>query len=149
MTELSENQPQNLMQKKSPAPEQPAKTGTNKHWRLFLLWVVFILLDTLAQIIFKIGAKGLESTDGLLQFATVAVQSGWVWLAVICYIMVFFLWMLILQKMELSQAFPLTGLTYITVPFCAYMLFSETIDWTRGIGIAVILIGVTLLGSES
>lgn len=122
---------------------------TLKSSRLIILWVVFLTLDTLAQIIFKMGGAELESAHNITSFANTALTSPMVWIAIICYISMFFLWMLILQKMEVSQAFPLTGLTYITVPFCAYFLLNETIPWERGIGIGVILIGVVLLGSES
>jgi drug/metabolite transporter (DMT)-like permease len=125
------------------------RTMTLKSSRLIILWVVFLTLDTLAQIIFKIGGSSLENVHDFASFANTAITSPMVWIAIICYISMFFLWMLILQKMEVSQAFPLTGLTYITVPFCAYLLLNETIPWERGIGIGVILIGVILLGSES
>ncbi len=127
-----------------PAPQQTLK----KH-RLVLIWIVFLALDTLAQIIFKLGGANLENVTDFTSFFTISVSSPMIWLAVICYIGMFFLWMLILQKMEVSQAFPLTGLTYITVPFCAYFLLNETVDWARGVGIGIILVGVILLGSEA
>ncbi len=126
------------------APQQKLK----KH-RLLLIWIVFLALDTMAQIIFKLGGANLGEIADFPGFVSAAFTSPMVWLAVVCYIAMFFLWMLILQKMEVSQAFPLTGLTYITVPFCAYFLLHETVDWTRGIGIGIILIGVVLLGSEA
>ncbi len=119
-----------------------------KPTRLMLLWVVFLTLDTLAQIIFKLGGAQLENANDFISFASLALHSPMVWLAIICYVVMFVLWMLILQKMEVSQAFPLTGLTYISVPLCAYFLLNETIGWTRAVGIGIILIGVILLGSE-
>ncbi len=118
-------------------------------YRLILIWVVFLVLDTLAQIIFKLGGANLENVVDFTSFISTAMTSPMVWLAIICYIGMFFLWMLILQKMDVSQAFPLTGLTYITVPLSAYFILNETVDWTRGVGISVILIGVVLLGSEA
>ena len=111
---------------------------TQKKHRLLLIWIIFLALDTLAQIIFKLGGAKLENVSDFSSFFTIAVSSSMIWLAIICYIGMFFLWMLILQKMEVSQAFPLTGLTYITVPFCAYFLLNETIPWERGIGIGII-----------
>ena len=124
------------------------KPTLQKH-RLLLIWIVFLALDTLAQIIFKLGGAKLENIVDFTSFISIAMTSPMVWLAIICYIGMFFLWMLILQKMDVSQAFPLTGLTYITVPLSAYFLLNETVDWTRGIGIGIILIGVVLLGSEA
>ncbi len=122
---------------------------TLKSSRLIFLWIIFLALDTLAQIIFKLGGASLENVTDIASFMNIALTSPMVWLAIICYIGMFFLWMLILQKMDVSQAFPLTGLTFITVPLCANILLKETIPWERGIGICVILVGVVLLGSES
>ncbi len=137
-----------ISSKALPNKAVPSKALPSKRLRLIVLWVVFLVLDTMAQIIFKLGGAELESTDGIMGFASVALHSPMVWLAIICYIVMFFLWMLILQKMEVSQAFPLTGLTYVTVPLSAYYLLHETFDWQRGVGIGIIIMGVILLGSE-
>ena len=60
----------------------------------------------------------------------------------------FVLWMLILQQIDLSRAFPLTALTYITVPAAGLLLFHESVSPVQAAGIALILGGVVLVGQN-
>jgi multidrug transporter EmrE-like cation transporter len=112
------------------------------------LIALFLLFDTAVQIAFKLAGKQLG--DGALDLAwlTAASQSPAVWCAVALYFTVFVLWMLILQQIDLSRAFPLTGLTYVTVPAAGLLLFNENLDWAQGVGIAFILGGVVLVGQK-
>ena len=64
------------------------------------------------------------------------------------YMATFAVWMMILQRMDLSKAFPLTGLIYVTVPVLAWFGFGETLSPAQGAGIACIIGGVILLGRE-
>ncbi|MEP6762614.1 MAG: EamA family transporter [Sporichthyaceae bacterium] len=109
------------------------------------LIAVFLLFDTAVQIAFKLAARDLG--DGALDPAwlAAAARSPAVWGAVLLYMIVFVLWMLILQQIELSRAFPLTALTYITVPAAGLLLFHETVDTEQAAGIALILVGVVLV----
>jgi drug/metabolite transporter (DMT)-like permease len=114
----------------------------------FGLIALFLLFDTAVQIAFKLAGKQLG--DGALDLAwlTAAARSPVVWCAILLYLTVFVLWMLILQQIDLSRAFPLTALTYVTVPAAGLVLFHETIDWTQTAGIALILVGVVLVGQQ-
>ena len=116
---------------------------------LVTLWTVFISAATVVQLLFKKAGGDLEPAASVAAFAQLAIGSIWVWASVLCYIGVFLLWMRILHRMDLAQAFPMTGLTYMTVPASAAFLFHESIDWTRGLGIGIILLGVIVLGSEA
>ena len=112
------------------------------------MWVAFIGLATLVQLLFKKSGEELEHVDSVAGFAATALHSPWVWASIVCYIVVFLFWIKILQRMDLAQAFPMTGLTYMTVPLSAMFLFGERIYPVHGIGIALILAGVFVLGSE-
>ena len=65
------------------------------------------------------------------------------------YAATFVVWMMILQRMDLSRAFPLTGLMYVSVPALAWLVFGEAISPLRMGGIALIVGGVILLGRET
>jgi drug/metabolite transporter (DMT)-like permease len=56
--------------------------------------------------------------------------------------------MAVLTRMDLSRAFPLTALTYITVPALAFLFFGERLPLIRVAGIGVIIVGVILIGWE-
>jgi multidrug transporter EmrE-like cation transporter len=108
----------------------------------------FLVFDTAVQIAFKLAAKQLG--DGALDGAWVAAafSSPMVWCAVMLYLTVFVLWMLILQQFDLSRAFPLAALTYVTVPAAGLLLFHESVSPVQAAAIALILAGVVLVGQN-
>ena len=108
------------------------------------LIAIFLLFDTAVQIAFKLAAKQLGGGALDTVWLAEAVQSPTVWCAIVLYLMVFVLWMLILQQIELSRAFPLTALTYVTVPAAGFFFFHESLHPAQAIGIALIL----LVGQE-
>ena len=123
--------------------------GKASRGAMIRLWVAFIALATLVQLLFKRAGEDLELAVDAAGFASAALHSPWVWASIACYIAVFLFWMVILQHMDLGRAFPMTGLTYMTVPLAATVLFHETLDFTRIAGIGIILAGVFVLGSET
>jgi drug/metabolite transporter (DMT)-like permease len=108
----------------------------------------FLFFDTGVQIAFKLAAKQLG--DGALDanWLAAAASSPMVWFAVALYLTVFVLWMLILQQIDLSRAFPLTALTYVTVPAAGLLFFQESLTLAQAGGIALILAGVVLVGQN-
>lgn len=114
------------------------------------LWLfgVFLVFDTAVQIAFKLAAKQLGDGDLDADWLAAAASSPMVWCAVLLYLTVFVLWMLILQQVDLSRAFPLTALTYVTVPAAGMLLFHESLTLVQAGGIALILAGVVLVGQE-
>ena len=109
---------------------------------------IFVIFDTAVQIAFKLAAHQLG--DGALDasWLTAAAEAPTVWCAVVLYLIVFVLWMLILQQIDLSRAFPLTALTYVTVPAAGFVIFHESLTMAQAAGIALILIGVILVGQR-
>ena len=115
---------------------------------LVWMWAALILVETVTQLAFKAGSGGLAGHDAGLSFLIIALSTPAVWLAMIGYMATFAVWMMILQRMDLSKAFPLTGLIYVTVPVLAWFGFGETLSPAQGAGIACIIGGVILLGRE-
>jgi multidrug transporter EmrE-like cation transporter len=108
----------------------------------------FLFFDTGVQIAFKLAATELGDGDFNAAWLTAASASPMVWCAVLLYLTVFVLWMLILQQIDLSRAFPLTALTYITVPAAGMLFFNESLSIAQAAGIALILAGVILVGQN-
>jgi multidrug transporter EmrE-like cation transporter len=108
----------------------------------------FLFFDTGVQITFKLAGEQLG--DGALDanWLAAAAASPTVWCAIALYLTVFVLWMLILQQVDLSRAFPLTTLTYVTVPAAGMLFFHETLSLAQAAGIALILVGVILVGQH-
>ena len=116
--------------------------------RIILFWSVFLALDTATQIAFKAASEDLEGMSFGMPFLRTALAIPTFWVAILCYIATFVVWMAVLTRMKLSRAFPLTALTYVTVPVLALLLFGEHLPLIRVIGIAVIIAGVIMIGSE-
>jgi drug/metabolite transporter (DMT)-like permease len=114
------------------------------------LWLfgVFLVFDTAVQIAFKLAAKELGDGAFDVSWLTAAATSPMVWCAVLLYLTVFVLWMLILQQIDLSRAFPLTALSYVTVPAAGMLFFHESLTLAQAGGIALILVGVALVGQN-
>jgi drug/metabolite transporter (DMT)-like permease len=124
-------------------------------WSTALLWAALLAIETATQLAFKAGSEKLDAADvdsswlvTTYSWMIAALTTPQVWLAILGYLATFVVWMLILQRMDLSKAFPITALCYVTVPVFAWLIFGETTSPARAIGIAFIVAGVMLLGRE-
>ncbi len=115
---------------------------------MILFWSVFLTIDTATQLAFKAASEKLEGMSFGLPFLVLALTTPAFWIAILCYIATFVVWMAVLTRMQLSRAFPLTALTYVTVPALAFLFFGEHLPVIRVAGIAVIIAGVVLIGWE-
>ena len=58
-------------------------------------------------------------------------------------------WMLCLSYLDLSYAYPFTGLNYVMVLGASWLLFHEEPSFQRIVGVLVICLGVALIPSQS
>ena len=66
--------------------------------------------------------------------------------AVLLYCVGFVLWLVVLSKLQLSYAYPILALSYCLVPLLSRLIFGEPVSLMRWIGIAIICVGVVLVG---
>jgi drug/metabolite transporter (DMT)-like permease len=116
--------------------------------RLFLLWVLLLLSDTGGQLFLKLGSASVVGVPFGPDWVIHAVTAPWVLAGIVCYASSFLLWMVILNQSSLSFAFPVTALVYISVLLASWLTLGETIDMWRWAGVAIILIGVFVLGGD-
>lgn len=122
-----------------------------------LLISVLILneaFDAGAQYCFKRAADAQAAPVhfdllSLWAFVCGAVSQGYLWLGVIAIAAVFINWSVILSKIEVSVAVPLTSVSYIFVALVSVVFLHEHISPTRWLGILFILIGVFLVARSS
>lgn len=119
---------------------------TNSRLRTVALWAVLIALDTSAQLLFKSAAVRLAPPELSLQWALMVAQSLRFWAAAVCLAMAFLVWMLILRRSRLGLSFAATALTYVGVIGGSVLVFGESIRSIQYAGIALIVVGVALLG---
>jgi drug/metabolite transporter (DMT)-like permease len=115
-------------------------------FKIFALIVLNDVIDTIAQLIMKRGLvdTGISSVnlDNIIEFAVRNTSSVMVWLGVIIYMLNFFVWIIILYRMDLSIAMPVGSTSYIFVPIAAVIFLHEHVSPIRWLGIACIVLGI-------
>jgi undecaprenyl phosphate-alpha-L-ara4N flippase subunit ArnE len=113
-----------------------------------MIWIS-VALSALAQIFLKRGLTGLQvqgrESAGLLHLAMGVIRQGYVWLWGVCFVAAMGLWLVGLQKLELSYAYPLVSLGYVLVTILSAIFFRERVDGNRWLAVAVISLGVILI----
>ena len=112
--------------------------------KLIIMFVCYVLLASSGLVLFKMGSSNANLTLNL--FGITINYSLKMLLGLFCYGFSFILWMLIVSKMNLTIAMPLSVAivnTLIVVESC--LLLKEKINMTQGIGIFVIIIGVCVM----
>jgi multidrug transporter EmrE-like cation transporter len=115
-----------------------------------MIWIS-VTLSAVAQVFLKQGLNTLKRKQGpgsVLQLALGVAQQGWIWLWAISFVMATALWLLGLQKLQLSYAYPLLSIGYILVNFLSAIFFRERVDGMRWIAVAIISAGVVLIANS-
>ena len=112
--------------------------------KLIIMFVCYVLLASSGLVLFKMGSINTNLTLNLLG-VTINYSLKMI-LGLLCYGFSFILWMLIVSKMNLTIAMPLSVAivnTLIVVESC--LVLKEKISIIQGIGIFVIIIGVCVM----
>lgn len=104
-----------------------------------------VLLSAVAQLLLKKGLTDIQA-KGRLGIVAVALQPK-IWLWALSFVAAMGLWLVALQKVDLSYAYPLVSVGYIVVSVLSATLFHEKVDGQRWLGVAVISAGVVLIAS--
>ena len=114
--------------------------------KIFLLLILNDIIDTVAQVFMKKGLvypwNGSVSMGGIYEFIVKNGSSPFVWLGIFVCMMNFFLWIVILYKIDISIAMPVGSVAYALVPILAVIFLHEHISPIRWLGIAMILLGI-------
>jgi multidrug transporter EmrE-like cation transporter len=99
------------------------------------------ILGAAAQVLMKIGTGHL-SQPGLMGYLTsLPLLGGYCLYGLNTVLMIF-----ALRDGELSILYPIIALTYVWVTILSVMLFHETLNFFKLLGIAVVVIGVAVMG---
>ena len=120
--------------------------------RIFLAVFLNYMIDALAQVLMKKGIVGGAvaswSAHDLLFFVTQNAVSPLVIAGVILYALNFFLWIVILTKIDLSLAVPLGSTTYALIPFSAVIFLHEKMSIMGTAGIFCVIFGILILSKS-
>jgi len=107
--------------------------------------VACTLIGALAQVLIKLGAAHLEHT-GLIAtalgiFTIPTLFAGYCLYGIFTVLLVF-----ALRDAELSILYPVIALSYVWVTLASVMVFHESMNLPKAIGLAIIVLGVAVLG---
>lgn len=102
------------------------------------------LIGAAAQVFLKIGATQLTSPNPIKMLLNPWLFSGYA-----LYGMSTGLLILALRKGQLSLLYPVISLTYVWVTMLSLVIFRETMNVYKALGLAVVVAGVAVLGRDS
>jgi multidrug transporter EmrE-like cation transporter len=110
-----------------------------------------LLFTVLGQLVLKWqlnrrGESGADPADRI-SFLAQLLANPWVLTAVAAGFAAALCWMLALNRLPLSHAYPFMALSFVLVLFLSALLFAEPLTWAKVAGVALICAGVAL-GSQ-
>lgn len=121
--------------------------------KIFLLIILNDIGDTVAQLLMKKGLAhtGISSVNfgNMLEFASRSSSSPLVWLGLFIFVMNFFVWIIILSRVDLSIAMPVGSTSYIFVPIVAMIFLHEHVGPLRWLGIVLIILGIHFVSQSA
>ena len=122
---------------------------------LAILAVLFLneAVDSFAQFCFKKtavaqGAPWITSPGAAGAFLSGVLHQGYLWMGLAAVALVFVSWTVVLSKVDLSAAMPVTSLSYLMVALTAIVFLHERIPFLEWCGIAFIMAGVAIVSWE-
>ncbi|OUM01553.1 SMR family transporter [Variovorax sp. JS1663] len=116
----------------------------------FSIILAGVLLNSAAQLMLKAGAQALGTVafNGASLFAAgwSAATQPWILVGLCCYFVSAGLWILALTRVDVTVAYPMLSMGYVIAALLAWHFFGEALTASRVVGIAIILVGVVVLG---
>jgi len=120
--------------------------------KIFLAVFLNDAIDALAQVLMKKGIVGEAvvswNLQDLLSFMTQNAVSPLVVAGIILYALNFFVWIIILSKIDLSLAVPLGSTTYALIPFSAVVFCMKKYPPMGIAGIFCVIFGILILSKS-
>ncbi|MDH7570528.1 MAG: EamA family transporter [Armatimonadota bacterium] len=109
-----------------------------------VLILLSVLLGSVGQVVLKTGMEAVpEISSGLgvvHAFRHPVVLAG-----LACYVVATFAWLVVLQRVPVSLAYPMISLNYIFVTLLARYFRGEVVPPVRYLGLLLILAGVMVI----
>lgn len=110
-----------------------------------ILFILYVLLSTSGLLLFKMGAMNADINLTILNYSfSFSLKSIF---GIFCYGMSFILWMVIISRMNLTLAVPLSvAIVNTLVVIASCIVLKEKITFLQGFGIFIVIVGVSLIG---
>lgn len=115
----------------------------------FFLILMGVLLNTVAQLCLKqgmmiIGAVSLN-VSAIMDLLPRAALNPYVVFGMVCYVISFGVWLIVLSKVDVSLAYPMLSIGYVVTAVIGCYYMGESLTLYKALGIATICMGTGLL----
>lgn len=113
----------------------------------YILFILYLVLTSCGLLYIKLGG---QSTSASITNSIFSIQLDFrLIIGLICYVLSFLLYTIILQKRDLSYIYPISaGIINIISVLMGVIILKEKISTSGIVGIAAIVIGVVLLNAK-
>lgn len=113
----------------------------------FFLVFVSVSLSAVGQVAFKLGVSDLKPADnvGLINVLFAFAASPFILGGLVAYGLGTVFWLLALQRLDLSLAYPFVAISFIVVFAVGVFGLGEPWNNTRALGLAIITIGLVVM----
>ncbi len=123
------------------------------HMMALALALFCVCMTALAQVLLKIGMSSPAiqhaMNNGVKSVYWLALTSPLIWGGMLCFGASAGLWLLVLGKLEVSAAYPLTSLGLVLTTLAGILLLGESVSVYKLSGTALIIAGVLILSIKS
>lgn len=127
------------------------KNSASVHLKTYFMMALMILFAPLGNVLLGKGMKGVSAVTSwqlgeLLGVVRQIALSPLIWLGVASLLTFFVAYMVVLSWADYSYVQPASSFSYAVVALLGYLLLGEVITTLRAAGIAVICVGVFVVG---
>jgi len=127
------------------------KDSPGLHAKTYIFIMLMVLFAPLGNVLLSKGMKGIGSArewapSELLPILIRILSSGYIWLGIACLLAFFVAYMLVLTWADYSYVQPASAFSYAVVAVLGLLLLGERVNLLRWTGIAVICVGVFIVG---
>jgi uncharacterized membrane protein len=121
------------------------------HVKTYILLLIMVTFGPLGDVFLGKGMKGVGAVEAwgpadIVHFFARAFTSGTVWLGIALLLAFFIAYTLVLSWADFSFVQPASSFAYAIVALLGHFLLGEVVSTTRWIGIAIICLGVLIVG---
>lgn len=119
--------------------------------KTYIFILLMVIFGPVGNVLLSKGMKSVGAVTGrspaeLLQLAERVFSSGTIWLGIALMLLFFVAYMLVLSWADYSWVLPASAVAYATVALLGHFALGERVAPLRWVGIAVICVGVFVVG---
>ena len=114
-------------------------------WRIIGLVALQSFFLCGGQVLLKLAMQQLGKFEWTWAYFKSVLTAWWLLACGISFGFATVLWLYILKKFPFSQAYPLTSLSFVFGMIAAWLVFGESIPFSRWIGLVLVVLGCFLI----